>query len=323
MKTDKNKKITKKLSQEKVVINSITDLLKIPIDKINNSKIENFTGELKMTSSIYKIKNKENIDISNNKENLNKSLVKKIIHNSPDKKTFLNNYIIEKQSNSQKNSRNSSRDIKDKKSQTNINNRYQYFENDDISDKYDEFSEKSKPKEKPNINKYQYGNVKENLEEINQSSEIRRIMQRSTNKNIQASYIKEEQIQTDNALQYTQKTKKVIEIDFDKIYYPHKKDIEKNTFFIILFSIGILFSTIIVVFCIYLQLYGNKDVYITLGALSFVIIGIYILGIKCFYKDRKNVLNIIDKKSDPEKINQSKSRKWIYLFMGCIFSNKR
>ena len=45
MKTDKNKKITKKLSQEKVVINSITDLLKIPIDKINNSKIENFTGE--------------------------------------------------------------------------------------------------------------------------------------------------------------------------------------------------------------------------------------------------------------------------------------
>ena len=287
---------------------------KLYISQDNIGK-ENFTGELKMTSSIYKIKNKENIDISNNKENLNKSLVKKIIHNSPDKKTFLNNYIIEKQSNSQKNSRNSSRDIKDKKSQTNINNRYQYFENDDISDKYDEFSEKSKPKEKPNINKYQYGNVKENLEEINQSSEIRRIMQRSTNKNIQASYIKEEQIQTDNALQYTQKTKKVIEIDFDKIYYPHKKDIEKNTFFIILFSIGILFSTITVVFCTYLQLYGNKDVYIILGALSLVIIGIYILGIKCFYKDRKKVLNIIDKKSDPEKINQSKSRKWIYLFI--------
>ena len=45
MKTNKNKKESKKLSQEKIVINSITDLLKIPINKIHNSKIENFSGE--------------------------------------------------------------------------------------------------------------------------------------------------------------------------------------------------------------------------------------------------------------------------------------
>ena len=91
MKTDKNKKITKKLSQEKVVINSITDLLKIPIDKINNSKIENFTGEyfdkiyeevIKNESQPAENKSSSQIQNKNQKEKvidskINKNILKK------------------------------------------------------------------------------------------------------------------------------------------------------------------------------------------------------------------------------------------------------
>ena len=44
MKTNKINKESKKYSKEKLVINSITDLLKLPINKISNSKLENFSG---------------------------------------------------------------------------------------------------------------------------------------------------------------------------------------------------------------------------------------------------------------------------------------
>ena len=44
MKKGKKNQESKKVSQGKLVINSITDLLKIPIQKIHNSKIENFSG---------------------------------------------------------------------------------------------------------------------------------------------------------------------------------------------------------------------------------------------------------------------------------------
>ena len=44
MRTVKLKNYPKNTIEEKLVINSITDLLKIPITKINNSKIENFSG---------------------------------------------------------------------------------------------------------------------------------------------------------------------------------------------------------------------------------------------------------------------------------------
>ena len=76
MKTNKNKKESKKLSQEKIVINSITDLLKIPINKIHNSKIENFSGEY--FDKIYEevIRN-ESQPSSNETQTLNKDLQKK------------------------------------------------------------------------------------------------------------------------------------------------------------------------------------------------------------------------------------------------------
>ena len=44
MKTVQNHKESKHIIQKKIVINSITDLLKLPINKINNSKIQNFSG---------------------------------------------------------------------------------------------------------------------------------------------------------------------------------------------------------------------------------------------------------------------------------------
>ena len=76
MKTDKNKKVSKKLSQDKIVINSITDLLKIPINKIHKSKIENFSGEY--FDKIYEevIKNESQLS-SNETQTLNKDLQKK------------------------------------------------------------------------------------------------------------------------------------------------------------------------------------------------------------------------------------------------------
>ena len=42
MKTNKNKQESKKPSQEKIVINSISDLLKIPIHQIHKHKIRKF-----------------------------------------------------------------------------------------------------------------------------------------------------------------------------------------------------------------------------------------------------------------------------------------
>ena len=44
MKSNKITAESKKYSNKKLVINSITDLLKLPINKISNSKIENFSG---------------------------------------------------------------------------------------------------------------------------------------------------------------------------------------------------------------------------------------------------------------------------------------
>ena len=92
MKTNKNKKESKKLSQEKIVINSITDLLKIPINKIHNSKIENFSGEyfdkiyeevIKNESQpLYKETDTNNKDLNQNgkevdSNNINKNIPKK------------------------------------------------------------------------------------------------------------------------------------------------------------------------------------------------------------------------------------------------------
>ena len=80
MKTDKNTKLLKKINQEKLVINSITDLLKIPINKIHNTKIENFSGLY--FDKIYEeaIKNEsqseKNKSSTSNKLQINKKIIK-------------------------------------------------------------------------------------------------------------------------------------------------------------------------------------------------------------------------------------------------------
>ena len=285
----------------------------------------NYIQKKEINPSVFIIKNKENInynDIENN-NNDNISLVKNIIYNVDDNNTNLNNennLDIEKcnklncENNSHSRINSNSKDSNDKKKISKQNNRYQSFNNDedDISEKNDEFSEKKDPQEKPHY-KQEQEKEKYNLEEINQSSEIRKIMLRNSHQNIQISYLQEDN-QTNNALNNNKKTQKY-EIDFFKIYSPLEKKIGKTRFFIILFCIGIFLSITTVVFCSVLQLYGNQDVYIFLSALSFLLIGLYIFGIYIILKHKEKVLNTIKKCEDPEKIIHSKPKKYLNLFL--------
>ena len=294
-------------------------------NKLFNDINEKNITEIKLTPSIYRIKNNENYELNFNDEEIdNKNSEKKMLHNSDDKNTNFNNenksLMMDKlrKSSSQNDLRilsNESKKNKKNKSNKSINNRYQYFENADISDKYeDEFSLNNKPKEKPN---FQKKNNNVNNEEMNQMSEIRKIMLRTSNQNIKESYLQEEEdnMQTENAMKKSVKEDKLKDINFAKIYAPYKKYLEKTDFFIVLFSIGIVLSIITGAICIYLQLYGNEDVYIILAALSLFIIGLYIFGIRIITKYKENVLIIISMRKDPERIIQSKQRKLIHLFI--------
>ena len=131
---------------------------KLFINQSNDINEKNIT-EIKLTPSIYRIKNNENYEINfNDEESDDKHLVKKMLHNSDDKNTIVNNdnncIMVDRlrKSSSQNDLR--AKDSKKNKKNRSINNRYQYFENEDISDKYeDEFSLNNKPKEKPNFKK--------------------------------------------------------------------------------------------------------------------------------------------------------------------------
>ena len=79
-----NKKESKKSKEDKLVINSITDLLKIPISKIHNSKIENFSGLY--FDKIYE----EAIKNESKSENHKSSTINKLQIN---KKTFKQNEV--------------------------------------------------------------------------------------------------------------------------------------------------------------------------------------------------------------------------------------
>ena len=290
----------------------------------NNDIKDNNLTEIKLAPSLYKIKNNDNYELNfNDEEGDNKHLVKKVLHNSDDKNTIINNdnkSVIKdklKKSISQNNLVSISRDIKKNKKNKIVNNRYQCFENEDISDKYDdEFSLNKNPKEKPNFQKNKNDLNNEN-EEMNQISEIRKIMMRSSNQNIKASYLQEEEdnMQTEKAITKNVNDDRLKDINFTKIYAPYKKIIEKTNFFIFFFSIGIVLSIITASICIYLRLYGNEDVYFILAAISFIIIGIYIFGIKIISKYKENILIIISMRKDPERIIQSKQRKYLHLFI--------
>lgn len=90
---------SKSINQDKITINSITDLLKIPIYKLNHSKLENFSGDY--FDKIYQEAiNSENLDIEepsskdvnkskSKKKNIKEKKVKKIENNN-------NDYLIKK-----------------------------------------------------------------------------------------------------------------------------------------------------------------------------------------------------------------------------------
>ena len=289
---------------------------------------DNSDNEIKVASSIYRIKNKENVDINNNSQNIDKISVKKK-YNSEDNNTELNNeknreIAKYKKSNSNHNSRQNSNDSKIKKNKNNQqNNRYDFFDNDELSEKYEEFSERNEPKEKPSrINYRQIKEYEEKPDDINDNdnleqgfrvNEMKKAILRSSNNNIQFSYLHDRNPQSNEELEKNPKMKK--NSDFSKYYLSSKKFVEKSKFFIVMFSIGIVLSAISLLFCIFLQLYGNQDVYIIFCAISLILIILYILAIKFTLQDRKKVLSIIKKDEDPERIFHSKSRKNLLLII--------
>ena len=291
-----------------------TEKKKLYIRQISVNK-DNDDNELKVSSSIYRIKNNERNEKNENDENNNKIPIKKSC-NSEDRNTFLKNdlNIIDKyiKPNSQNNSRHNSKDGKGITKSRTQNNRYSNYENANMSEKYDEFSERNNPVEKPKNSYTKQINNNDKLEEINESSEMRKIMFKSINKNNESSFLQEKYVQNIDDMNSNIKMKEHRNIDdnefINKYYSSHDKDAKKYKIFIILFSIGIGLSVINVMFCIYLQLYGNQGSYIILGILSFILIVLYIFGIIFILKDKETTLLIIKKKENPEKIFHSKSR---------------
>ena len=103
---------------------------KLFIIQSNDINEKNIT-EIKQTQSIYRIKNNENYDLNfNDEESDNKNLVKKMLHNSDDKNTIVNNdnkskkIDILRKSSSQNDLRTLSKDSKKNKKNRSINNRY-------------------------------------------------------------------------------------------------------------------------------------------------------------------------------------------------------
>ena len=270
---------------------------------------DNSDNDIKVASSIYRIKNKESFDINNNINCENNPSVKKV-YNSDDNNTNINNekkteiakYI---QSKSQHNSRENSTENKSNKNKTEKNKRYHYFDNDDISEKYDDFSLGNELQEKPNIINYKQinanekqENLKENLEQMMPSDEVKNKLRKSSINNIKMSYLQEEDPKSNEGIKGNQIKKKD---DSCEKYLSSQKFADKAKIFIVLFSIGIALSAVSLIFCIFLQLYGNQDVYIILSTLSLILIILYILAIKFFLDDKKTIISIIKKEKIQKK----------------------
>ena len=287
-----------------------TEKKKLFFSQVCNSK-DNSDNDIKVCSSIYKIK-KESIDNSeNNEENNNK--IKKI-SDIEDKRTNINPVKDVDVNKNQNSSLENSKDNKIKE-----NNRYIYskfFEYDEISEK--NFSEK------PRIINYRQiddldekqDNENENFEELNQQNRMKKInfRRKSSDKKIRLSDFNEENAQTEDKLKNIHK-EEIESDDLSKYYLPYKKKLQRSKFFIILFIIGICLSATSATFCILLQLYGNKVIYVSLAVIQFILILSYIFGIKMTLQNKNNILSIIKKKEDPEKINHLKSRKYSLLIL--------
>ena len=280
-------------------------------------------SEINVTSSIYKIKNNEKNNDNNNEDSSHKILIQKLF------KTFdknqINKDINKTEQLAKPNShQNSIHNSKSERFEGKINNRYSNNESGDVSEKYDELSEKKEPDEKPCISTFKKviniekpDNMQKNVEEVNQSSELRKIIIRINNKNL-SSYPQEKDIHILDKIDKGIKMKNQIleNKEFIKKHYSSfEKDSKKCKLFIILFSVGIALSAISILFCSYLQLYGNQGSYILIGILSFILIVLYIFGIIFILKDKQNILQIIKKRDNPEKIFHSKHRKNFLLII--------
>ena len=268
--------------------------------------------------SIYKIK------IKKTNENLNQD-------NNSSKKELSNYLEGNKTIYEDNNTKYLDKNIKEIKNEINnenkgVNNRYNYYENKDGNEDYD-ISENNTPHEKPDKNLFIKKNnlgEKINNNNLQLSSELNKILQSTNKKDVK--FLKEENENENMEKNYDEiSNKKKKEIDdiekiLEKEYIPHKKYINKTNLFIILFSIGIILSLISSCICFFLELYSNQDVLIIIGALSFFSIIIYILWIIFILKDKAYVLLIINSKGNPEKINNSKYRKFILLIIYLIIT---
>ena len=266
--------------------------------------------------SIYKVKNKKSInslsqDNNSSKKELsqylegNKTIYEDNIENK-NKKELNNSY--------EKNNKNNG-----------INKRYNYYQDKEGNEDYD-ISENNTPQEKPEKKIFVKNNYTEKINNnIALSSELNKILQ-STNKKEDVKFLKEEN-ENENVEKNLDENnlKKIKEIDeneklLENEYIPYKKYINKTKLFIILFSFGIILSLISSCICFFLELYSNQDVLIIIGALSFSSIIIYILWIIFILKDKAYALLIINSKGNPEKINNSKYRKFILLILYLIIT---
>ena len=270
-----------------------------PLNKNYESK-ESKSKEIKL--SIYKVKNKKPIEMSD--QNVHQSQ-KNLTYSNEGNKTI--NGDID----------NNNKKITNKNKV--INQRYNLYENEEGFED-DEISENNTPKEKPDKNIYNKTNLpKIKQENLQISSELNKILQSSSKKDIKLlkneidNNITEKLPDENNP----NKIKEMEEIEkfLENEYIPHKKYIDKSNFFIMLFSLGIIFSFISGISCIFLELYSNQDVFIIIGILSIVSIIIYVLWIIFILKDKKYVLLIINSRENPEKINNSKYRKTIILML--------
>ena len=269
---------------------------------LNKNEVENNIQPV-IKPSIYKIKIKKQI------EPLKKDNAKNDISQVNDVNKTLNEEID-----------NNNDDIKNDKKEK--NERYTYFQND-VGFEDDEISENNTPKEKPINNIYYKNNIPDkNQNNLQYSGELNKILQSSNKKDIKL--LKGENQNDENMQEeMNSKIKKEIE-EIEKLlqneYIPHNKYIEKSKFLIILFTIGIILSFFSSISCFFLELYSNSDVLILINILSFFSIIIYILWIIFILKDKKYVQLIINTKGNPEKINNSKYRKFIILIIYFILT---
>ena len=98
-------------------------------------------------------------------------------------------------------------------------------------------------------------------------------------------------------------------------YEIYKNFQNKKKYFIILFLIGILLSTINLILSILLILYGNKEVLSLFIVLNIFVIFFYAIGIYFIERDHLYTFQIMSKLEAPEKIENSIHRNNIYLFI--------